>query len=465
MSPRRTDGSDQYLPPLQIEDSQGFTPEQNAWGNNADEYKKQISGSGFAYKNIDNPAALKPEGEATDANAPTGPSDSATPKDGKSASGAGAEKTQEQQYQEVLRKAAAEGKPVVVVFGSQSALDTQKQSTQTLKGNMQSGDATYLYVDTDTLDPNSDLGRVARRSEEQGLGLGPDGKSDMVFTGVYNVVQQPDGQLGLGKSVATFWGGRAAISDIMKDQMQYANRSTLKLRNDVLPPAPPPDGGRPDQPQTNPDQPQPPVQPRPDNPNPDQPQNDGKTEEQRKEEERKREEAEKKRKEEEEKQREEERRKAIAGGKVYSLNDYADGWGRLLERSEVNEGPVRDLVNEFGREMITGKLDGQKLAGLMDKVGATNQQEIKDTLAYLTEQLGENGLQLSFELDAAGKLSGLEMTDVATPGGSRTSVKVDSSGNVISQEQNPDDGSQPRPLSIEETTLRLAKKAEPAACP
>lgn len=469
------------MPPLQIEDSQGFTPEQNAWGSNQEEYKKQISGAGFSFKNIENPAAPKSQG-TSDANAPSGPSDSGGQASKDSAKGADSQNgqgTPEQEYQEVLRTAAAEGKPVVVVFGSQSALDTQKQATQTLKKNMESGDARYLYVDTDTLDPNSDLGRVARRSEEQGLGLGPDGKSDMVFTGVYNVVQQPDGTLGLGKSVATFWGGRGAISAIMQDQMQYANRSTLRLQNDVPPPAPPLDGSRPNQPQTNPDQPQP--QPQPDSPNQDRPQPGGRADEQRQQEEqRKREEAEKKRKEEEQKQLEEERRKAaelkrerekeerrkeIAGSKKYTLDEYADGWGRLLERSEVKEGPLRDLVNEFGREMIAGQLDGQNLAGLMDRVGSTNPQEIRDNLNYLTEQLGENGLEFSFDLDAAGRLSGIELSERATGTGARSSVRVTAAGNVVSQEQSADDGSQPRPLSIEETTLRLAKKAEPAACP
>ncbi len=373
---------------------------------------------------------------------------------------------------------------MVVVFGSQAALDTQKQATQTLKQNMQAGDATFLYVDTDKLDPNSDLGRVARRSAEQGLGLGPTGKSDMVFTGIYNVEQQANGQLGLGNSTATFWGGRGAISAIMQEQMQYAKKSTLRLPSDVPPPAPPQDGRTPDrpvpdQPHPTPDQPQPPNQPRPDQPQNDRPQ-DSKTDEQRKqEEERKREAEEKRKKEEEEKKQEEqrkseelkkqeqereERRKTIAGAKEYSLDQYADGWGKFLDRAEVKDGPVRDLVNEFGREMITGQVDGKKLSGLMDQVGATNQQAIKDSLNQLSQQLAQNGLRFSFDLDAQGNLAGIEMSDLVESG-AKTSVKVSAAGNVVSQEQVMGDGSQPRPLSIDETTLRLAKKAEPAACP
>ncbi|MBI1269190.1 thioredoxin fold domain-containing protein [bacterium] len=158
------------------------------------------------------------------------------------------ERTLEQQYQDALRQAAEQGKPVVVVFGSQSARDTQLQTGQTLQANMNDGDAVFMYADTDNLDPNSDLGQVARRSEEDGRGLGADGKSDanLAFTGIYNVEQRPDGSFGLGNSVATFQGGRSEITDIMREQMQYAKRSTLDLRKDNSPDVQPSQPGEPD---------------------------------------------------------------------------------------------------------------------------------------------------------------------------------------------------------------------------
>lgn len=133
--------------------------------------------------------------------------------------------SEEERYQEALKQAAESGKPVVVIFGSQDAMDTQKLTEDTLKQNFENDQAVFMYADTDNLDPNSDLGKVARRSEEQGLGLGPDGKpngTDMVFTGIYKVQQNEDGSYSLGKSTATFWGGRESISKTMQEQMKYA---------------------------------------------------------------------------------------------------------------------------------------------------------------------------------------------------------------------------------------------------
>lgn len=143
----------------------------------------------------------------------------------------GKEKTLDQKLEDAKQRAAEEGKPLVIIFGSQNALDTEKLTKDTIAENMKSNDAIYMYVDTDNLDPNSELGQVARRSEENGRGLGPDGKPDgrdMVFTGIYNVDKSADGSLSIGKSTATFWGGRKAISGIMKEQMEYAKRSTYK---------------------------------------------------------------------------------------------------------------------------------------------------------------------------------------------------------------------------------------------
>ncbi len=57
--------------------------------------------------------------------------------------------------------------PAVVVFGSREAKDTEKL-LGTLDQNMKEGKADYIFVDTDRLDPNSELVQVARRSEEKG---------------------------------------------------------------------------------------------------------------------------------------------------------------------------------------------------------------------------------------------------------------------------------------------------------
>lgn len=201
--------------------------------------------SGEPAKDESSAAAANEENEGADEGDSAGEGEGDAAGDNDADSG---ERSLEQQYQDALRQAAEQGKPVVVVFGSQSARDTQKQTGETLQANMQDGDAVFMYVDTDTLDPNSDLGQVARRSEEDGRGLGADGKSDanLAFTGIYNVEQRADGSFGLGSSVATFQGGRSEITNIMREQMQYAKRSTLDLRKDNSPDVQPPQPGPPD---------------------------------------------------------------------------------------------------------------------------------------------------------------------------------------------------------------------------
>ena len=310
--PSRRDSSsgpgDANLPNMEITGT--INPVENQWGDNREDYTEAIEKSGFSYNNLGNskknPGEISdqpqqpdenedagqeagngengnepssqagpeqegqaqdsanadnpPEGEPTDdpnsANADAAAANEANENnedagEGESAGDTSAdsgERTLEQQYQDALRQAAEQGKPVVVVFGSQSARDTQKQTGETLQANMKDGDAVFMYVDTDTLDPNSDLGQVARRSEEDGRGLGADGKSDanLAFTGIYNVEQRADGKFGLGNSVATFQGGRSEITSIMREQMQYAKRSTLDLRKDNNPDVQPPQPNQPD---------------------------------------------------------------------------------------------------------------------------------------------------------------------------------------------------------------------------
>ncbi len=377
----------------------------------------------------------------------------------------------------------------MVVFGSQSARDTEKQATETIKTNMREGEALYLYVDTDKLDPNSDLGRVARRNDQGGLGLGSTGKSDLVFTGVYAVQQNQDGSLGLGNSVATFWGGRSEISTIMREQLQYAKRATLNLGGggdrppappgppsdnvpgpvrpgaDVPPPQPgqrpdaPPPGPRP-QPERRPDQTPPPGNDR----RPDQPPPGGG---------RDREDAEARQRNnqrEQEALRQQVRRQRmqelarVGGDKGYTLEQYADGWGRFLERAEVQQGPTHTALNELGRQTILGEFDGRRLGEMLNQIPATTQAEMDQALTNINEQLQTNGLKINIAIDAStGRATSIEMTELANrPEDARTSVRINASGEVVSTEGT---AAERRPLAVADASLRLAKKAEPAACP
>ena len=236
--------SDNGFPNTQICGSGGevLTPEPNKWGD-GDGYSNSINnnqGLDFRVGVEGSDGADGADAQPGDRSAPSSPDveDSGDSQADDSTGEATSEKSTEERYQDALKEAAERGVPVVVVFGSKQAMDTQKLTEQTLQQNYKNDNAVFMFADTDNLDPNSDLGKVARRSEEEGKGLGPDGKPsgpDMVFTGIYTVEQKADGSLGLGRSTATFWGGRESITSEMQEQMQYAQKATLKLSPDNKP--------------------------------------------------------------------------------------------------------------------------------------------------------------------------------------------------------------------------------------
>lgn len=346
----------------------------------------------------------------------------------------------------------------------------------------------YLYVDTDKLDPNSDLGKVARRNAGAGQGLGESGKSDLAFTGLYAVEKKADGSLGLGRSTATFWGGRDEISAVMREQLKYAKAATLNLGGGTTPDRQPdskpstnpeykPSDQRPVSPQTD-DQADNPsdrrILPPPPPPPPDggpsvKPENSpaDQNKDQSKEQERKELDDQKRKDEETQKEREKlkkERQKQIqeAGGKNYPIDEYATGWGRFLERNEVQAGPMRDALDEFGRSMILGEFDGKKLADIMNKVEPADAKTWASKLENANGELALSGIKLNVELEENGKVSGLELTEIAKPGAPRVSVRATSAGDIKGGILS---GTSLRELPLGDASIRLAKRAEPAACP
>ncbi len=375
-----------------------------------------------------------------------------------------AENSPEKEYQDKLAYAAKNGLPVVVVFGNQEAKDTEKAANN-LQSNMQSKDAVYIYADTNKIDPNSDLGKVIRRNASSGEGLGDSGKSDMSFTGVYTVEKKADGSLGIGKTIATVHGGREEISAIVKDQLQYAKRGTLNLGggDQTAPPNNPENKPNDQDFRPNPQEPNPDKQNNPnDNSNnnnnnrPDADKSDGNDRE-----------TFQKQRDERYKQRLKELEE-VGGKKGYNLKQYAQGWGRFLERNEVPEGPVKDALNEFGQQMLTGDFDGKKLAEMMEKASASNQQALNEALLAANKELGSSGLRLNADIDpASGKLKSIELTEAVASGQSRNSLRINSDGQFVSGTAMdvPGAAQQFKPIPIEELSRRLAKKSEQAACP
>ncbi|HNB24792.1 MAG TPA: hypothetical protein PKZ32_20390, partial [Candidatus Melainabacteria bacterium] len=497
-------GDSSPLPPMNISGGV-IKPEANKWGNKSD-YVKAIKAAGFDHQLIDSEkdnaapegkSEGKSEGKTERASDETqdqsqdnfnfhqdGSSDGSDPfqfhqgskdkpsepKEGEqgnssdkqnSTDGKQTETSPEKDYQDKLAYAAKNGLPVVVVFGNQEAKDTEK-AAKNLQSNMQSKDAVYIYADTNKIDPNSDLGKVIRRNASSGEGLGDSGKSDMSFTGVYTVEKKADGSLGIGKTIATVHGGREEISAIVKDQLQYAKRGTLNLGGgDKTAPQDNPENRPNDQNfQPNPQEPNPDKQNNPtDNSNNNRPDSDKRDGNDR--------ESFQKQRDERYKQRLKELEE-VGGKKGYNLKQYAQGWNRFLERNEVPEGPVKDALNEFGQQMLTGDFDGKKLAAMMDKAAAANQQALNEALLAANKELGSSGLRLNADIDpASGKLKSIELTDAVAPGQARNSLKINSDGQFVSGTaiDVPGAAQQFRPIPIEELSRRLAKKSEQAACP
>ena len=467
---------------MQISDGV-IKPEKNKWGDNQSGYQTAIEGAGFAFRNLAAPEKNRGAEPGKENNGGKTDDPYSFHQGADSSSNPGfAEKTPDQQYQDILQQAAQKGLPVVVVFGSKTAMDTEKQSTQTLKQNMKEGEAMYLYVDTDKLDPNSDLGKVARRNQSAGQGLGESGKADLAFTGIYTVEKKADGSLGLGKSTATFWGGREEISAIMKDQLRYAKAATLNLGGDTKPAPGPSDttpGPSEQRPVPGQDDTNPGVRPAPSGPSDSNPRpggNDSKPdqkpdqkpdsqpEKEQGKEDKRRFEEEQKRKEKEQREKE---LKEFAK-KNYSLEEYATGWGRFLERSEMEEGPMRDALGEMGKQIFSGEFDGQKLADLMSKIGPVDAAAVEKSLAKANDELKQSGLKINVDVDSAtGLVKSMTLASGLKPGDPAVTVGATSKGEPISncardKNQNALDA---RPAPFKRASMLLAKRAEPAACP
>jgi hypothetical protein len=357
------------------------------------------------------------------------------------------EKSEEEKLQDALKAAYDRGVPAVVAFGSQSAKDTEKL-LGTLDQNMKNGKADFIYADTDKLDPNSELGQVARRSEEKGQGLGADGKADLAFTGVYKVEKGADGKYHIGNSVATFWGGRPEIAGIMNDQLKYASRDVSQGNGSDVRPAPgadvrPPggDGGNGSSSGEGPA-----IEP-------------PKTEEEKAaaEEKAKAEAAERAKATEEKAAKEaaEAERVKQFSDKPYSMDQYKEGWGRALDRAGMEAGPMRDAVDKLGQQVLSGQLDGKEIAGLMGQLEGLERGEAAQMLAGVNQELKDRGVAISATVKD-GKIQSMEMR--ADNG--NVLVRVDQNGNVTATNK----GSA-NPESPEQISLRLAKKIEPDACP
>lgn len=148
---------------------------------------------------------------------------------------------------DAFAQAAREGKPLVVMFGSEVTQDTKQLIEGTMPGAKNRKDAVYMFVDRSKLDPNSELGRFAASNI---------GNTNWAYTGIFALKPGENGRPSLDNMVANTWGARGEIPSVIADQLQYAQRrmdaqkgrfnvpqdAPIPQKDQVPPPSKPNDG-------------------------------------------------------------------------------------------------------------------------------------------------------------------------------------------------------------------------------
>ncbi len=158
-----------------------------------------------------------------------------------------------------------------------------------------------------------------------------------------------------------------------------------------------------------------------------------------------------------------ERRKGIVpDGKENSLKEYAVSWSKFLKAAGMPDGPIKNLLGELGTQLFMGKFDGQKFADLINKVPAHDQARLDQALQGVNQRLAQDGLKITLSFDK-GNRSISEFEIASTDAFPRSSIKVDATGKMTATEV----GAQQQQSAIPfwKASMRIAKKAEPAACP
>lgn len=150
----------------------------------------------------------------------------------------------------------------------------------------------------------------------------------------------------------------------------------------------------------------------------------------------------------------------IEKGPQAELNLWSDSWRDFVEVAEIPQGPFRDLMQEFGSEMLLGSFDGKQLAQKMKQID--NREEVEELVESLNDyDLKNYGAKLKVEFGEDGKMKTLELQSIGKEGKVDAYYQVDSMGMVSAAGQD-DEG---KPLSQEDAVKKVARKASPLACP
>lgn len=150
----------------------------------------------------------------------------------------------------------------------------------------------------------------------------------------------------------------------------------------------------------------------------------------------------------------------IKEGPEKELNNWADSWKDFVENAEVPEGDFRDLLQNFGAQMILGEFDESGLARQMSKIESSH--ELQTTIDDLNKGYFKNyGVKIDLDFNDKGKLNTIELKALESDGKIEALLRVSSSGKVYAEAK----GDEGNPLSQKDAVKKVARKASPLACP
>ena len=150
----------------------------------------------------------------------------------------------------------------------------------------------------------------------------------------------------------------------------------------------------------------------------------------------------------------------IEKGPEAELNLWSDSWRDFVEVAEIPQGPFRDLMQEFGSEMLLGSFDGKQLAQKMKQID--NREEVEELVESLNNfDLKNYGAKLKVEFGEDGKMKAIELQSIGKEGKVDAYYQADSMGMVSAAGQDEEG----KLLSQEDAVKKVARKASPLACP
>jgi len=116
-----------------------------------------------------------------------------------------------------------------------------------------------------------------------------------------------------------------------------------------------------------------------------------------------------------------------------------ESWNKMLEDSGLKDGPYKDLMTEFGKQLIDGKFDSQKLQDLMKKAKESDADHFAawKSIMELNKKLKESGIVVDMEPSAWS----IRVAEPVQKGEWTVSMSLDADGKMTTSKRrftNPD---------------------------